>query len=111
MAEVNKFTAKYDIAGLKILMTTYYDRTRKLASDYLAKTEWDEPDYVIDLGVNYYEIRKTTGLGQLSEDDIEYVATGSYFNRILIIYLRFYRIIFNIKFFLYFCTYNICIFN
>ena len=84
MAEANKFTAKYDIAGLKILMTTYYDTTRELASDYLAKTDWDEPDYVIDLGLDYYEFRKTTGLGQLSDDDIEYVSTGSYFNRVLI---------------------------
>ena len=84
MAEVNKFTAKYDIAGLKILMTTYYDRTRKLASDYLAKTDWDEPDYVIDLGLDFYERRKSRGIGDLSDDDIEYVTTGAYFNRILI---------------------------
>ena len=55
MADVNKFTAKYEIAELKVLMTTYYDRVRELAKEYLAKTEWDEPDHELDLGTEYYE--------------------------------------------------------
>ncbi len=84
MSEVNKFTAKYEIAGLKVLMTTYYNRTKDLASEYLAKTDWDEPDYEIDLGLEFYEERKARGVGHLSDEDIEYVTTGALFNRILI---------------------------
>ena len=49
---------KYNIAGLKVLMTTYYEETYKRAEKYIAKDEnWDEKeaDIVIDLGNETYE--------------------------------------------------------
>ena len=43
---------RYDIAGLKILMTTYHQETMKRAIPYRAETEWreEEADGVIDFG-------------------------------------------------------------
>ena len=55
MAEINRFTAKYEIADLKVLMTTYYDKMRELAKDYLAKSDWDNPDAELDVGLDLYE--------------------------------------------------------
>lgn len=84
MAEIHEFTAKYEIAGLKILMTTYFDRTRELAKDYLAKTEWDEPDYEIIFDRNYYEENKSEFPEGASSEDMEYVLTGGLFHRLLL---------------------------
>ena len=84
MADVNKYTAKYEIADLKILMTTYYDRVRDLAKEYLAKTEWDEPDHEIDLGLDFYESHKKNELEFVEDRTIEYASTGALFNRFLI---------------------------
>ena len=86
MAEVNKFTAKYEIADLKVLMTTYYDRVRKLGKEYLAKSDWDEPDEELDLGLEYYEEQKAAGLDAYGDDSVEYVLTGGLFNRFLIVH-------------------------
>ena len=86
MADIDKFTAKYDIAELKILMTTYYDRVRNLAEEYLAKTDWDEPDHELDLGVEYYENQINDGLEDVTPENMEYVATGALFNRFLIVH-------------------------
>lgn len=86
MAEVNEFTAKYEIADLKVLMTTYFDRTRELAKEYLAKSEWDEPDCEIIFNKNYYEDNSSEFPPGASFDDMEYVFTGEYFNRLLIGY-------------------------
>ena len=84
VAEIHEFTAKYEIAGLKILMTTYFDRTRELAKDYLAKTEWDEPDYEIIFDQNYYEENKSEFPEGASSEDMEYVLTGGLFHRLLL---------------------------
>lgn len=86
MADIDKFTAKYDIAGLKILMTTYYDRVRELAKDYLAKSDWDEPDHVMDLDEDFYKEHMEDQLKELSAGSVEYVATGALFNRFLIVH-------------------------
>lgn len=86
MAEIHEFTAKYEIAGLKILMTTYFDRTRELAKDYLAKTEWDEPDIEIIFDSNYYEENKSEFPQGATYEDMEYVYTGEYFHRLLLGY-------------------------
>ncbi len=86
MADIDKFTAKYDIAELKILMTTYYDRVRNLAEEYLAKTDWDESDHELDLGVEYYENQINDGLEDVTPENMEYVATGALFNRFLIVH-------------------------
>lgn len=84
MAEANEFTAKYDIAGLKILMTTYFDRVKNLAEEYLAKTDWDEPDYELDLGTDYIKEQQDMYAEEVPEESIEYVMTGELFNRFLI---------------------------
>lgn len=84
MAEIHEFTAKYEIAGLKILMTTYFDRTRELAKDYLAKTQWDEPDYEIVNEKSYYEDDEKELPPGASFEDMEYVLTGKYFHRLLL---------------------------
>ena len=83
MPEIKKYTAKYEIADLKIKMTTYYDRVRQLAKEYLAKTDWDEPDYEIDFGVEHYENLKKKGTEFIDRDSVEYITTGSLFNRFL----------------------------
>lgn len=87
MGEVNKLKAKYEIAGLKVLMTTYYDRVREQAKDYLAKTDWDESDadHELDLGIDFYEEQKQKN-PEIKSDDatVEYVLTGALFNRFLI---------------------------
>ncbi len=84
MAEGNKYTAKYEIAGLKVLMTTYYDRVKELAKEYLARTDWDEPDRELDLGEEYYKEQIESGLEDIDIETMEYVATGALFNRFLI---------------------------
>lgn len=86
MAELNKFTAKYEIADLKVTMTTYYDKLKDLANEYVTDNDWDEPDVEIDLGLDFYEDRKDKGYEGFADEDIEYMTTGAYFNRHLIIY-------------------------
>lgn len=77
---------KYDIAGLKILMTTYHQRTRRQAKPYLSKEWWDDEmaDGVIDLGQKFYEEQHDTYLKYSGYDEIEYIYTGALFNRFLI---------------------------
>lgn len=77
---------KYNIADLKILMTTYHSKTKKQACPYLSTEEWDEEqaDGVIDLGQGFYEEQHKKNMGHLNYDTIEYVYTGSLFNRILL---------------------------
>ncbi len=86
MVDAKEFTAKYEIADLKILMTTYFGRLKKLAHEYLAETEWDEPDDYIDILLDYYKDTKSDYPEEASYEDIEYVVTGEMFNRILITY-------------------------
>ncbi len=78
---------RYEIADLKVVMTTYYERTRRQALPYTAKGEWteDEADVNINLGQDYYEERKKSDdLKGVDYDAIEYVTTGSRFHRYLL---------------------------
>lgn len=77
---------KYNIAGLKILMTTYYQKTKRQASDYIDNSDWDEEeaDGVINIDLDFYEDIYNNYMPQASYDSIEYVYTGGVFNRILI---------------------------
>lgn len=84
MAEAKEYTAKYEIAGLKILMTTYFDRVKDLAKEYLAKSEWDEPDHELNLGLEFYDSLKKDDLENIPDETVEYVTTGALFNRFLI---------------------------
>lgn len=77
---------KYNIAGLKILMTTYHQRTKFQAEGYVDNKDWteEEADGVIDLGQEFYEKMRETYLPHSSYNEIEYLYTGSKFNRILL---------------------------
>lgn len=77
---------RYEIAGLKILMTTYYQRTKRQALPYVSKEHWNEEqaDGVIDLGLDFYEEVYNSKKLYADYDSIEYVYTGSLFNRFLI---------------------------
>lgn len=79
---------KYEIAGLKILMTTYYNRTRSQAEPYLSTTEWEdeEADGIIDFGEEFYREEQNKYYQDLDCDNVEYLYTGSLFNRFLIKY-------------------------
>lgn len=85
---VNCVKNKYKIADLKIAMTTYYDRTKKQALPYLSTEEWkdDEADGIIDFGVEFYEKEQQKIYPSTDCDNIEYMYTGSLFNRVLLKY-------------------------
>lgn len=76
---------KYKIADLKILMTTYHQRAKCQAKDYL-DDGWleDEADGIIDLGQEFYEDVYENYMPYANYDSIEYIYTGSKFNRILL---------------------------
>lgn len=77
---------KYNIAGLKILMTTYHQKTKLQAIEYIDDSEWneEEADGVIDWGQEFYEEVHKTYMPFSNYNSIEYVYTGSKFNRILL---------------------------
>ncbi len=78
---------KYNIAGLKILMTTYHRGTMERAEKYIATEDWDETeaDGVIDFGQEYYEeIYQERPYN--TYNSIEYMCTGALFHRILLNY-------------------------
>lgn len=77
---------KYDIAGLKILMTTYHKGTMERAMPYRAKVEWseDEADGVIDFGQEYYEKIYQEYMPYSNYTTIEYLYTGNLFHRFLL---------------------------
>ena len=77
---------RYEIAGLKVLMVTYYERTRQQALPYIAKHMWkeEEADAVIDLDNEFYEKMQEENMQGCSLESIEYIYTGTIFNRLLI---------------------------
>ena len=84
----NKFTERYEIADIKVLMTTYYDKVKVQAADYVAKTDWDESsaDQVLDLGLDFYKKHKEKLNYEIEDAEVEYLLTGSLFNRFLIVH-------------------------
>ena len=83
---MNKCKDRYFVAGLKLLMTTYYDRTRKQALSYKSEDIWqeNEADIIIDLGLDFYIKIQQEIMPYASLENIEYMYTGSVFNRYLI---------------------------
>lgn len=77
---------KYNIAGLKILMTTYHKETMRRAMPYRTKEAWseDEADGVIDFGQEYYEKIYREYMPHSNYTTIEYMYTGNLFHRILL---------------------------
>lgn len=84
---MNKIRQRYEIAGLKVVLSTYYDRTRQQAEKYLAKEDWteDKADIEIDREWDFYEEYQTKYPG-LNLEAIEYMLTGGLFNRYLLKY-------------------------
>lgn len=77
---------KYKIAGLKILMTTYCQRTKYQAEKYIDDCDWneDEADGIINLGMEFYENIHEKYMPYADYDSIEYMYTGSRFHRMLL---------------------------
>lgn len=77
---------RYDIAGLKILMTTYHKTTRERALSYRSNEEWDEDkaDGIIDFGQSYYEEIYEKYMPYSNYNTIEYMYTGGLFHRFLL---------------------------
>lgn len=80
--------SKYEIAGLKILMSTYYDRTKSQAIPYLSTKEWkdEEAEGIIESSVEFCEKQQSQIYPPTDCNNIEYMYTGSLFNRILLKY-------------------------
>lgn len=77
---------RYDIAGLKILMTTYHKETMRRAIPYRSNQDWkeEEADGVIDLGQEFYENIYKECMPYSNYTTIEYMYTGSLFHRFLL---------------------------
>lgn len=79
---------RYDIAGLKVLMTTYHKITRERALPYISTADWkeDDADVVIDLGQDFYKKIYEKYMPYSNYNTIEYMYTGSLFHRFLLKY-------------------------
>ncbi len=79
---------KYEIAGIKVVMTTYYDETYNRAEKYISKGNWleEEADVSIDLGQEFYENIYKNYMPYSTYEVIEYVYTGSLFHRYILKY-------------------------
>jgi hypothetical protein len=77
---------KYDIAGLKIIMTTYYKETMKRSIPYRSEEDWPDEmaDGVIDFGQEFYEKVYKERMPYSNYTMIEYMYTGSLFHRFLL---------------------------
>lgn len=87
-ARLTVIKERYDIAGLKILMTTYHRTTMERALPYRSDRAWseEEADGVIDFGQEFYEDIYHNYMPYSNYTTIEYMYTGSLFNRILLKY-------------------------
>ncbi len=86
---MNKRTIRCEIASLKVLLTTYYERTYTQAQRYLAKEDWslEEADVVVEFEHEVYESQQQKGsLEGCTFEQIEYLLTGALFNRFLLKY-------------------------
>lgn len=86
---MNKETIRYEIAGLKVLLTTYYERTKTQAQRYLAQGDWneEEAEIIVEFDHKVYEEQQQSGSAKgASFELIEYMVTGAMFNRQLLEY-------------------------
>lgn len=81
--DYNSIRTRYEIAGYKVLMTTYFQRTRRKAEAYRAQTEWSEEDadIIIHYEPDYLEGVQKKSKMKLSLEDWEYLYTGEMFHR------------------------------
>ncbi len=77
---------KYNIADLKIVMTTYHEKTERQAASYTTEEDWkkENADGIINFEHAFYEDEKQHFMKNATYDSIEYIFTGSLFNRILL---------------------------
>ncbi len=85
---MNTIKDRYEIAGLRVVMTTYHEKIRRQALPYLAKSDWseDEAEVRIDLDNEFYEERLRESRFPITIDSIEYVYTGEMFHRYLLLH-------------------------
>lgn len=86
--KLNIVKEKYNIADLNIVMTTYHKETMERAIPYRTKTDFSEEqaDGIIDLGQEFYEMVYRNSMNYSNYTTIEYMYTGSKFNRLLLEY-------------------------
>lgn len=86
--KMNIVKERYEIADLKLLMTTYYNKTMVQAQPYRAQKMWkeEEADIKIDFGQDFYEKVHNETLPYTGYESIEYIYTGSLFSRYLLNY-------------------------
>ncbi|MCR5737626.1 MAG: hypothetical protein K6G64_08260 [Eubacterium sp.] len=77
---------RYEIAGLKVVMTLYYNRTRNQAKKYLAKSSWKEEEAEIEISLehSFYEEMREQSAANLPMQSIEYIYTGELFHWLII---------------------------
>ncbi len=83
---MNTIKDRYEIADLRVVMTTYHEKTRRQALPYLAKSDWseEEADIQIKLDNEFYEERVRESAFPVTIDSVEYVYTGEAFHRYLL---------------------------
>ncbi len=88
MSDTNILKQRYEIAGIRLVMTTYYDRTASQAKEYIARGDWseEEADECIDFGVDFYKERLENSIYNSDLETIEYIYTGAMFNRYILKY-------------------------
>lgn len=89
MIKEKPIVEQYKIADIDVTMKTYYQRTYNQAKKYHVKNpSWkpEDTDVRLSFGHEYYEMKKNTTLKGSTFEDIEYICTGSLFNRFLLKY-------------------------
>lgn len=83
---LNIVKEKYRIADLNIVMTTYHKETMERAKPYRSEIDFSEEkaDGIIDLGQDFYEKVYQQTMPYSNYTTIEYMHTGSKFNRLLL---------------------------
>lgn len=83
---LNVTKQRYNIADLKIVMTTYHQKTKLQAADYMDDSDWneEEADGIINIQQDFYEDVLKNYMPYSNYDLIEYIYTGGLFSRILI---------------------------
>lgn len=77
---------RYEIAGLRVVMTTYYSRMRKKAEAYLAKSQWNEEqaDVEIFFEKEFYDDVNENSVQKLPPESWEYIYTGELFHHLIL---------------------------
>ncbi len=74
---------RYEIADLRVLMTTYYRRMQEKAKKYLAKETWDEDQADIEIALTKERLQEVNEESEqkMPLESWEYIGTGEVFHR------------------------------